>query len=118
MAVHERQLNPETGQVDPDSIGGYTTRDIIESTEQVHSDLGVKSPDWGPEKTHVQEFEIVEGTRVQESTVGPQIGSDGKIYKGQGNQVVPLVDPEQRSTVLIPIGLAKPLNATKGGTLE
>lgn len=73
------------------------------------TDLAVKTPDWGPPKTHVQEFEIKAGTQVQDSTVGPQIGSDGKYYVGGGNQVEPLVPASERKNVLIPIGPAKAL---------
>lgn len=113
MAIHKNQIDPKTGQVLPDRIGGYTTKDDILNVEQVHSDLAVKSPDWGPEKTHIQQIQILPGTRVQESVVGPQKGSDGKIYEGGGNQVVPLVKPDDRSKVMIPIGTAIPLPKKK-----
>ena len=118
MAVHKRQIDPKTGQVDPEKIGGFTTKDNITSVEQVHSDLAVKTPDWGPAKTHVQEFEIKSGTRIQESKVGEQIGSDGKVYNGGGNQVEPLVPASQRSEILIPIGPARPLPKFKSDLNE
>lgn len=111
MAIHERQINPDTGQLDLNRIGGFTTKNEILNVEQVHSDLAVKSPDWGPEKTHVQKIQIKPGTRVQESVVGPQTGSDGKVYEGGGNQVEPLIDLDrsERSDFMVPVGTAIPL---------
>lgn len=58
-------------------------------------------------------MQIQHGTRVQESVVGPQTGSDGKVYVGGGNQVVPLVGDVDRSKVMIPIGIATPLPKQK-----
>ena len=124
MAIHKDQINPDTGQVDLNRIGGFTTKNEILNVDQVHSDLAVKSPDWGLEKTHVQQIQIQPGTRVQESVVGPQTGIDGKIYEGGGNQVEPLLDGKiyqgggnqveplhrpKRSDVMVPIGDAIPL---------
>ena len=116
MAVHEKQIDPETGMIYTDRLGGFTTGDKVSSVEQVHTDLGVKSPDWGPRKTHIQEIELQPGTRVQESTVGPQRGSDGVLYEGRGNQIEPLVQKrsrtylrEERKKAMIPIGKAEKL---------
>lgn len=50
---------------------------------------------------------------MQKSTVGPQICSDGKIYVGGGNQVEPLIDSFERTSVLTPIGEATPLPKKK-----
>ncbi|MDA0120204.1 hemagglutinin repeat-containing protein [Vibrio sp. T11.5] len=106
QAVAEGQINPETGQVD--RIGGFFTRDTINSQDEVVYDFAVK-PEWGPQKTHVQEFEIKPRTQVQESVIGPQVGSDGTIYPGGKNQIEPLIEPGQRQEQLIPVGVAKPL---------
>jgi|GEM_PF-4487633 len=67
-----------------------------------------------PPKTHVQEVEIVKGTQVQESTVGSQTRADGTVLNGGGNQVEPLVSPEERKNAMIPIGPAKKLGDNNG----
>ncbi|NRB42127.1 MAG: hypothetical protein HRU20_27265 [Pseudomonadales bacterium] len=113
MAVNEGQLDLETGQVHLVKIGSFTAKDNIISAEQVHTDLAVKTPDLGPEKTHVQDFEIKAGTRVQESVVGKQVGTDGNIYVGGGNQVEPLIASTDRKNILTPIGPARELPKTK-----
>ena len=43
--------------------------------------------------------------------VGPQTGSDGKVYEGGGNQVEPLIDLDrsERSDFMVPVGTAIPL---------
>ena len=102
MAIDQSyQINPVTKKIQ--HPGSFTTRDKINSVDQVRSDLAVK-PEFKENITHVQEFEIKPGTRIQESTVGPQVGADGKTYQGGGNQIEIISQPGQKpSDVLIPI---------------
>ena len=108
MAIDENyQVNKATGEVQ--RPGSFTTKDNIDSVDNVRNDLAIK-PEFKDNVTHVQEFEIKPGTRVQESKVGSQIGSDGKVYEGGGNQVEILSQPNQKqSNVLIPIDTPIPL---------
>jgi len=101
------QVNPVTGQAQ--NPGSFTTRDNIDSVDQVRNDLAVKN-EFKKNITHVQEYEIKEGTRIQESEVGPQVGSDGAVYQGGGNQVQIISQPGlKNSDVLIPIGEPRPI---------
>ncbi len=98
--------------------GSFTTKDNITSVEQVRGDLAVK-PEFKKDVTHVQDYEIKPGTRVQESTVGTQVGTDGKVFEGGGNQIQILPQAGQKpSDVLIPIGDPKPIITTNNLTTK
>ena len=70
------------GQARP---GGFGTLDHIPDVDFVRNNLAVR-PDWKPEVSHVQTFEVPAGTRVQVGPVGPQ-SLDGVTYPGGANQV-------------------------------
>ena len=70
------------GQTRP---GGFGTLDHIPDVDFVRNNLAVR-PDWKPEVSHVQTFEVPAGTRVQVGPVGPQ-SLDGVTYPGGANQV-------------------------------
>lgn len=107
MAVEEGQINPATGQVD--RPGAFLSDDPITSVEQVRNDLAVRD-DWKANPTHVQEYEIVPGTQVQSSTVGPQTNQDGTYLPGGGSQTQVLPQTGQYpSDVLVPVGPAVPI---------
>ena len=53
---------------------------------------------------------MVPGTQIQQSTVGPQVNTDGTVLPGGGNQTQVLVpDGTYPSDVLVPVGPAKPI---------
>ena len=111
QAIHSGQIDPATGQVHIDRIGGFSTPDDIPNVDFVRDELAVK-PEWGPPKTHVQQLEIAPGTQIQRSVVGEQIGADGTIFPG-GRTQIEIVDPNvKRSDVLTPIGPARQLPNT------
>ncbi|MCV2884698.1 filamentous hemagglutinin N-terminal domain-containing protein [Aestuariibacter sp. AA17] len=108
MAIDDSyQIDPLTGGVR--NPGSFLTRDDIKEVEYVRQILAVK-PEFKKNITHVQKFEIKEGTRVQESVVGPQVDGEGLIYIGGGNQIQIIRQKKQEnSDVLIPIGQPKPI---------
>jgi len=97
------QMAMSPGQTDP---GGFGTLDHIPDVDFVRNDLAV-IPDWKPEVSHVQTFEIPEGTQVQVGPVGPQ-EFDGVIYPGGANQVEILNGGDRNK--LIPVGPERPIN--------
>jgi hypothetical protein len=70
------------GQVRP---GGWGTFDNITDVNFVRNNLAV-TPEFKPEISHVQRFQVPEGIQIQVGTVGPQTWN-GVTFPGQGNQV-------------------------------
>lgn len=75
MAMSPRQVRP----------GGWATTDYIPNVNYVRNKLAV-IPQFKPEISHVQQFNIPEGVQVQIGPVGPQT-QDGVLYPGGGSQV-------------------------------
>ncbi|TBL86825.1 hypothetical protein EYY95_12095, partial [Hafnia alvei] len=70
------------GQVRP---GGWATADDIPNVEYARNKLAI-IPEFKEEISHVQEFHIPEGVRIQMGPVGPQV-SGGIVYPGGGSQI-------------------------------
>jgi len=97
------QMAMSPGQTNP---GGWGTLDHIPDVDYVREKLAV-IPEFKKDISHVQEFFIPEGVRIQTGPVGPQT-SGGKIYHGGGSQIQILNYSDR--TKLIPVG--KPRNIT------
>lgn len=76
----EMAMSP--GQENP---GGWATVDHIPDVNYVRNQLAV-IPEFKPEISHVQQFHIPEGIRIQTGPVGPQM-SGGARYPGGGSQI-------------------------------
>ena len=76
----EMAMSP--GQTSP---GGWSTVDHIPDVNYVRNQLAV-IPGFKPEISHVQQFHIPEGIRIQTGPVGPQIYG-GVRYPGGGSQI-------------------------------
>lgn len=96
----EMAMSP--GQIRP---GGFGTTDHIPDVDFVRNDLAVR-PDWKPNVSHVQTYEVPAGTRVQVGPVGPQT-HQGVTYPGGANQVAILNDADRAQ--LRPIGAPRPI---------
>lgn len=81
------------------------------NVDYIRNELAV-IPDFKPEISHVQQFYIPEGVRIQTGPVGSQI-SGGTIYPGGGNQVQILNYADRAE--LIPINKPRSIYPAKCG---
>ncbi|WP_315850869.1 RHS repeat-associated core domain-containing protein, partial [Yersinia similis] len=102
----EMAMSP--GQTRP---GGWATSDHIPNVDYVRNQLAV-IPDFKPEISHVQQFHIPEGVRIQIGPVGPQT-SGGITYPGGGSQIQ-ILNYEDRAK-LKPVGESRVIHSKKCG---
>lgn len=88
--------------------GGFGTLSVIPDVNYVRNTLAV-IPEFKQEIGYVQSYLIRAGTQIQWGPVGPQTDSNGIFYPGGGDQVQILVPPQDRSSVLIPVGPQQPI---------
>ncbi|MBP2168744.1 hypothetical protein J2125_001936 [Erwinia toletana] len=103
------QMAMSPGQTNP---GGWATLDHIPNVDYVREKLAV-IPEFKPKISHVQEFHIPEGVRVQIGPVGPQT-SGGKFYLGGGSQIQ-ILNYSDRAK-LIPVGKPRKIRARRCGS--
>ncbi|MEX1118839.1 MAG: RHS repeat-associated core domain-containing protein, partial [Terrimicrobiaceae bacterium] len=87
--------------------GGFATLDTITDVAYARNQLAI-IPEFKPHIGYVQRYQITPGTQIQWGPVGPQT-SEGILYPGGGTQIQILVSPAQRSSVLTPVGPARPI---------
>ena len=102
--IVEMAMSP--GQVNP---GGWATLDHIPDVDYVRNQLAV-IPEFKPSISHVQQFYIPEGVRIQIGPVGPQM-SGGRVYQGGGSQIQ-ILNYVDRSK-LIPVGEPRKIPQTR-----
>ena len=89
--------------------GGFSTEEAIPDLAFVRQQLAVKS-DWKSDDLVVQRYRIAPGTRVQRSTVGPQVEVDGTVLPGGATQIEILRPPGTRpGDFMTPIGPRIPI---------
>jgi RHS repeat-associated protein len=91
------QMAMAPGQTRP---GGWATTDHIPDVSYVRNDLAV-TPEFKPQVSHVQTFQIPEGVQLQHGTVGPQTCGCSS-YAGGGSQVQILNFADRAK--LVPVG--------------
>jgi RHS repeat-associated protein len=90
------------GQVLP---GGWGTLEEVPSVDFARQQLAI-IPEFKPEMSHVQQFQVPEGTMIQQGIVGPQV-ANGVTYPGGASQVQILNFGDRAG--LVPVGAPTPI---------
>ncbi|WP_455914886.1 hypothetical protein [Pseudomonas syringae] len=102
----EMAMSP--GQTRP---GGWATIDHIPNVDYVRNQLAV-IPEFKPDISHVQKFQISEGVVIQTGPVRPQV-SGGKVYPGGGSQIQ-ILNYEDRAKMK-PVGMPRAIRSVSCG---